>query len=54
MKDFIRKFMDKFLCLHDWEEFSTVRVSDSFLGGNWSVYHFKCRKCGKFKRIKSS
>ena len=36
-------------CFHDWEQWHHIRVEDD-LGGSWTVFHFKCKKCGKFKK----
>ena len=56
MKEFIKKFLDKWLCMHDWENFLVVKVSkeDDFSNKKYSIRHFKCKKCGKFHKIKSS
>ena len=44
--------IDKWGCHHDWEHWNIVNVDDS-LRGTYTVYHFYCKKCGKFKSVKS-
>lgn len=52
MKQLIKKLLqqikDKWFCLHDWE-----LCGGQFNVGTYSIYHFKCKKCGKFKKVKS-
>lgn len=36
-------------CRHSWEKWDSVRVD-----GWYTVHHFCCEKCGRFKRVKSS
>lgn len=36
-------------CRHEWREWASHRVD-----GWYTVYHFTCSKCGKFKKVKSS
>ena len=51
-KEFISVLFEKWACKHEWEHWQTVKVTDN-LGGSYTIYHFKCNKCGKFKKIKS-
>lgn len=51
MLELIKQLFDKWSCHHDWELWETVHVSDDW-GGSWRVFHFKCKKCGKFKKVK--
>lgn len=44
--------IEKMCCKHDWQPWNTVNVRDDF-GGHYTVYHFVCKKCGKFKKVKS-
>lgn len=52
VKELLQQVKDKWFCLHDWELWKTVHV-ETDLGGTYTVYHFKCKKCGKFKKVKS-
>lgn len=52
MKDLIECIKKKWFCLHDWEYFKGIRVENN-LGEVYHVWHFYCKKCGKFKKIKS-
>ena len=56
MKEYIKKFLDKWLCMHDWERFLVVdkEDKDEFSRKTYSIHHFKCKKCGKFHKLKSS
>lgn len=45
------KLVEKWACMHEWEHWKTVDVETDF--GNYTIYHFVCNKCGKFKRVKS-
>lgn len=49
----ISNIFKKILCLHKWEEFNRVTVSDEF-GSRWQNIILICKDCGKFKKIKSS
>lgn len=40
-------------CYHDWENWKCVDVTNEF-GEKWAIYHLKCLKCGKLKKIRSS
>lgn len=48
----IINLIEKWGCRHNWEHWNTVDVNDS-LRGTYTVYHFYCKKCGKFKTVKS-
>lgn len=48
----IRQLFQKWSCHHKWELWETVNVRDDF-GGRYTVYHFVCKNCGKFKKVKS-
>lgn len=49
---FIKEILRKWSCHHKWELWETVNVRDDF-GGRYTVYHFVCKNCGKFKKVKS-
>lgn len=46
------KLVEKWACCHEWELWRTQQV-ESF-GDQYKIFHFVCKKCGKFKRVKSS
>lgn len=48
-KEFISALFEKWTCKHEWERWQTVHVE----GGSYHIFHFKCNKCGKFKKVKS-
>lgn len=52
MKEILKKLIDKWCCHHEWEMWRKVDVEGDW-GNTWTVYHFVCKKCGKFKKIKS-
>ena len=52
LKEFISALFEKWACKHEWERWTTVEVTDD-VGGCSHIYHFKCKKCGKFKKVKS-
>ena len=52
LKEFISALFEIWACKHEWERWQTIHVTDD-LGGSYHVYHFKCNKCGKFKKVKS-
>lgn len=52
MIELIKNLFDKWSCHHEWEKWQTVEVENDF-GGTYTVFHFVCKKCGKFKKIKS-
>lgn len=56
MWELIKKILEKWACLHDWEllhghEIKTRRPGsdDWFIRSH--IYHHKCKKCGKIKKI---
>lgn len=55
-KEFISALFEKWACKHDWEEKSVMEVTEDFGGimqfGEERKYKF-CKKCGKFKKIRS-
>lgn len=51
-KEFISALFEKWSCKHDWERWQTIEVTDDF-GGSYQIFHFNCKKCGKFKKVKS-
>lgn len=52
LKEFISRLFEKWSCKHDWELWQTIHVTDDIFG-MYHTYHFKCKKCGKFKKVKS-
>lgn len=48
----VKNLLEKWSCKHEWQPWNTVNVRDDF-GGRYTVYHFVCKKCGKFKKVKS-
>lgn len=48
----IDAIIKKWFCTHDWKYIHKDDVEDIF-GGRYTMYHFFCQKCGKYKRIKS-
>ena len=51
-KEFISALFEKWACKHEWAQWQAIRVTDD-CGGAYHVFHFKCKKCGKFKKVKS-
>ena len=51
-REFISALFEKWSCKHDWERWQTIHVTDDW-GGSYHIYHFKCNKFGKFKKVKS-
>lgn len=47
-----KELFKKFLCCHDWELWKEVRVKGDSGEYYYYVYHFKCKKCDKFKNKK--
>lgn len=55
-KEFISALIKKIFCLHEWELFKIINVDNTGPGrdgSKYQVWHFYCKKCGKFKKIKS-
>ena len=48
----IKSLFEKWACKHEWAKWDVVNVRDDF-GGRYTVTHFVCKKCGKFKKVKS-
>jgi len=58
MKETLIKLLDAITerikpCGHNWERWETTRCSDDW-GATWSIFHLKCTRCGKLKKVKSS
>ena len=55
-KEFISALFEKWACKHDWE--LITKVAHYWKEGDkyplYHIFYFKCKKCGKFKKIKSS
>lgn len=57
IKEFLLKLAEKICCRHEWELFQEVDVDNTkpgYDGSRYSVWHLYCKKCGKFKKIKSN
>lgn len=52
-KEFISVLFEKWACKHDWKQWTTIHVTSDF-GESYHIFHFKCNKCGKFKKVKSN
>ena len=48
----IKSLFEKWACKHEWEKWDCISVHDDF-GGIYYVTHFVCKRCGKFKKVKS-
>lgn len=46
------KLVEKWTCSHDWQQWEQIYVEGNN-GYNYHVFHFVCKKCGKFKKAKS-
>lgn len=51
-KEFISAILEKIACKHEWEHWQTVQVEDDWTGF-YRIFYFKCKKCGRFKKVKS-
>lgn len=51
MKEAIKKLINKWACHHEWKLWHKINVCDDF-GGYYTVFHFRCTKCGKIKKVK--
>lgn len=51
---YIEQIIKKLFCLHKWEIWKEVNVTDDSYGEKYKIFHFECKECGRFKRIKSS
>lgn len=54
-KEFISALLEKWACKHDWEQIAKVAhyYAEEDKYPMYHILHFKCKKCGKFKKIKS-
>lgn len=53
MKELLKRIIDKWLCLHDWEEVKSIHYyskEDPNLPTRF-VFLSCCQKCGKLKKI---
>ena len=52
----LSELLHKWSCHHDWEEFKTFNWFESSEDTRpyKKVYLLKCKKCGKFKKLKIS
>lgn len=46
------QIIEKWGCHHEWTLWKDVSV-ESYDGSTWHIFHFYCKKCGKFKKVKS-
>lgn len=53
MKEAIINLINKWACCHDWQLIKETRVDTDF-GGSYIALLFMCKKCGKFKRLKTN
>lgn len=53
MKEAIINLINKWACCHDWQLVKETRVNTDF-GGSYIALLFVCKKCGKFKRLKTN
>ena len=53
MKEAIINLINKWACCHDWELVKETRVNTDF-GGSYIALLFVCKKCGKFKKLKTN
>ncbi len=56
MKHLIECIIKKWFCCHEWNLISEYHVKLSNDLGEYKTYtilHFFCKKCGKYKKIKS-
>lgn len=49
----ILRIFEKMACHHEWQKEIERDVNDGW-GGRYTSYTYVCKKCGKFKRWKSS
>lgn len=54
-KGFVSAILEKIVCKHDWELLYKIAhyFEDSDEYPMYYIFHYKCKKCGKFKKIKS-
>ena len=53
MIDTIKNILDKLGCHHEWELIRETNVVNDF-GGSYTTLLFVCKKCGKFKKLKTN
>jgi hypothetical protein len=53
MKEIIINLINKWACCHDWQLVRETRVETDF-GGSYVSLIFVCKKCGKFKTLKTN
>ena len=53
IKEAFISWIEKIACHHDWQLISTVHVRNEF-GGTFQEYQWVCKKCGKFKKLKTN
>lgn len=46
------QIIEKWGCHHEWTLWKDVSV-ERYDGSTWHIFHFYCKKCGKFKKVKS-
>lgn len=54
MKEYFDMIMKKLFCLHDWKAWKEVDIYSGNELPRYTIYHFHCKKCGKFKSVKSN
>lgn len=52
MKRLIDAIIKKLFCCHEWKFLFGEEVRNDF-GSIYHVSHYFCKKCGKYKRIKT-
>ena len=52
MKRLIDAIIKKWFCCHEWEFQYKENVEVGF-DGRFCVHHYFCKKCGKYKRVKT-
>lgn len=53
MKEVIKNLINKWACCHVWELVRETRVKTDF-DGCYDSLIFVCKKCGKFKRLRTN
>ena len=48
----LKNIFNKWSCPHEWGKWDSARVCDDFCGWYYVTY-FVCKKCGKFKKVKT-
>jgi hypothetical protein len=51
MKKVIQRLIDKWTCLHQWEEVGSTDYYEPYEGRWCTRKRFYCSRCGGFKRI---